>query len=274
MTDCHIHQLFLLRRLSGNIVSDLYHFVRSQKQLTSFFGPQYSSHRKFAQIDITYKCNLRCNGCNRSCTQAPIKHEMTIAQVKAFVQESIDNGINWERIDILGGEPTLHTDLFGILDLLLEYKKNNNSDLRIELYTNGTGMTVRDILAKMPSEIKIINSDKSSKLQLHIPFNMAPQDSSFYRNVDYSNGCRILTICGMGYTPYGYYPCAVAGGIDRVFGFNLGRKNLPSPDDQMTDLLQIFCRLCGHFRFNLPIQSGKVSSSWKTAYSLYQSNQL
>jgi hypothetical protein len=54
----------------------------------------------------------------------------------------------------------------------------------------------------------------------------------------------------MGLTPFGYYPCAIAGAIDRVFGFDKGRKHLPDPDDVMLDLFSVFCRLCGHFLEN------------------------
>ena len=30
-------------------------------------------------------------------------------------------------------------------------------------------------------------------------------------------GCRVIKDCGLGLTPSGYYMCAIAGGIDRIF---------------------------------------------------------
>ena len=72
--------------------------------------------------------------------------------------------------------------------------------------------------------------------------------------------------CGIGLTPRGYYMCAVAGGIDRVFGFNRGRAHIPDDSDDMTDQMALFCRLCGHFGFAWPTRKKKVSPTWKKAY--------
>jgi len=80
--------------------------------------------------------------------------------------------------------------------------------------------------------------------------------------------------CGMGVTPYSYYPCAVAGGIDRIFGFNLGRKTLSS-DDDMKDLLEHFCSFCGHFKCvstDEPVTEPVMSPTWHEAYARYSSN--
>lgn len=46
--------------------------------------------------------------------------------------------------------------------------------------------------------------------------------------------------CGMGVTPYGYYPCAVAGGIDRIFGFNHYSSSQSSLDCQNGNLSRLF----------------------------------
>jgi hypothetical protein len=50
-----------------------------------------------------------------------------------------------------------------------------------------------------------------------------------------------------GLTPFGYYSCAPAGGIDRVIGFDMRHKTLTAPDDQMYELRDKVCRYCGHF---------------------------
>jgi hypothetical protein len=50
-----------------------------------------------------------------------------------------------------------------------------------------------------------------------------------------------------GLTPFGYYSCAPASGIDRVIGIDMGHKTLPAPDDQMYELRDKVCRYCGHF---------------------------
>lgn len=248
----------------------IYRFVRVQKPITKLFGPEYTRSREFIEIDITYRCNLKCINCNRSCRQAPSNEQMTVEQIQNFIKESIDNNVNWERIRVMGGEPTLHPNIFEILNLLLEYKKKKSPDTHIQLVTNGFGKIVNNIISKVPKEIEIDNPSKKSGVQLFDPFNMAPQDSVRYRYADYSSGCGVISIDGVGLTPYGYYPCAVAGGIDRILGFDYGRKKLPSSDDSMTDQLEVFCKLCGHFRAAKRTNIEVMSPTWKIAYEKYK----
>ena len=78
-----------------------------------------------------------------------------------------------------------------------------------------------------------------------------------------------------GLTPFGYYSCAPAGGIDRVIGFDMGHKTLPAPDDQMYELRDKVCRYCGHF-IGRRISTDKpgVSAIWKKAYEKYPGKQV
>lgn len=66
--------------ISLGIIFGIYHFIRSQSLLTRIFGPQYTRSHRLVEIDITYNCNLRCPNCNRSCSQAPTRKQMTIQQ--------------------------------------------------------------------------------------------------------------------------------------------------------------------------------------------------
>ena len=43
---------------------------------------------------------------------------------------------------------------------------------------------------------------------------MAPKDDHRHIFSDFRNCCWITEECGLGLTPYGYYHCAIAGGID------------------------------------------------------------
>lgn len=255
--------------LTKRMIIDVHHFIRSQSQITKMFGQQYTRSYRSIEIDITYRCNLKCINCNRSCSQAPSKEDMKVEQIEEFIEESIKKNIRWEQIKLLGGEPTLHTRLFIIIRLLLLYKNAHNPNMRLIIATNGFGDYVKSVLSKLPKGIEIQNSHKSSKNPRFFPFNLAPKDSFLYNNVDYSNGCRVIAEDGIGLTPYGYYHCAIAGGIDRVINLSIGRKRLPSQDDLMIDQLNIFCRFCGHFGFSLPTRREKISRSWKKIYKLY-----
>ncbi|MDP8230613.1 MAG: radical SAM protein [Candidatus Gorgyraea atricola] len=248
-------------------------FFLVQKPVTRLLKPPFTRTSKIIAIDITYVCNLKCNNCVRSCKQAPTSQRMTVEQIKKFIKESIENNNRWERIRLMGGEPTLHPDLLKIVQLLLEYKKKYSPEAVIEVVTNGHGKTVNNILSKLPKDIEISNSAKDSPMQEHfLAFNIAPRDLKHYRFADYSVGCRGMTVSGMGLTPYGYYPCAVSGGIDRIFGFNIGRKKLPLDDDSMKDQREKFCQYCGRFRgMGGWVKEEVMSPTWKNAYASYKS---
>jgi len=259
------------RNITGKrLALDFYQFIRAQSPIVELFGRQFKPSREFVEIDITYKCNLKCINCNRSCAQAPSNKEMPISRIENFIQQSIEKQIEWKRIRILGGEPTLHSRIFDIIDLLIKYQSNHNPNIRLVLGTNYYGKKVHQVLKKLPSEIIIKSTIKTPRMNLFRPFNVAPVDTRFNRFSDYSCGCRIIEDCGLGLTPSGYYMCAVAGGIDRIFQYHLGRESLPKKSDAMTDQMSALCRLCGHYGFQWPVKKEKISSSWQAAYAKYR----
>jgi hypothetical protein len=233
------------------------------------------------EIDLTYFCNLKCNNCNRSSAQAPEARHLSLDQLAAFVQESLLQSRVWRRIRILGGEPTLHPNFHEAI-ALLEQLRTRTPDMLIEVVTNGYGDKVNRALNRLPAHVAVENSRKSGIQQPHFgAFNMAPQDSWWHGLVDYRNGCEIVRSCGMGLTPAGYYHCAVAGGIDRVTGEGQGRNSLPAVDDEMRDLMDRTCRLCGRFRdghfipfnFRKPLLVQKTSRSWQRIYAAWSNRQ-
>ena len=256
------HRNITVKRL----LLDAYQFARAQSFISSRFGRQYRPSRIYAEIDITYKCNLKCINCNRSCAQAPSDIEMPLAHIEAFLQQSIEQKIAWKRIRILGGEPTLHSCIMDIVDLLIDYQRYHNPAVRLVLGTNFLGDRVCQVLEKLPEQIAIKSTWKTSRVNLFKPFNVAPADRRFNRFSDYSCGCRIIEDCGLGLTPSGYYMCAVAGGIDRIFGFHLGRRTIPDESDTLSDQMTVFCRYCGHFGFQWPTRKTRISKTWQSAY--------
>ena len=251
---------------------DLIRPIRTTKIITRILGPEYRRSIKDIEIDITYDCNLRCFNCNRSCRQAPTKENMSLEQIEKFIKESIEQDAKWRKISLVGGEPCLHPDIFEIINLLLNYKQKFSIKTEIYLVTNGL---IKEVLKKIPQSINIINSAKETSVQEGFEsFNVAPVDLKQYQNKDFKNGCQILKDCGMGLNMYGYYPCAVAGGIDRIFGFDNGRKHLPEKNDPLFDQLNTFCRLCGHFKKHDTIDTEKMSKSWKEAYSKHLTKNL
>jgi hypothetical protein len=171
---------------------------------------------------------------------------------------------------LLGGEPTLHPEFMEILNLVVDYRDRYSRRTRIILLTNGYGERVNRILSLVPPGVEVVNSAKTTKLQTAFrTFNVAPVDVKEYAGVDFSNACSAVTVCGMGVTPYGYYPCPVAGAIDRTFGLDLGRKELPKSGDTMKEELRILCSLCGEFKLSRGERpDGPVMSpTWVQAYA-------
>lgn len=256
-----------------SILSPIYYWIRLTKLITRLYKPLYKRSHEFIEIDITLDCELTCFNCDRSCRQAPTKESMTIEQIRKFINESVINNIEWKRIRILGGEPTMHPDILKIINLLVEYKNKYSPFASIQLSTHGLGKKTKETLLTIPKDIEICNTNKNSQINLFSSFNVAPIDKILYKYSDYSNGCWVTAVCGIGLTRHGFYPCAVAGSIDRVFGFDCGRKELPSKEDLMTDQLKTFCKLCGHFKENIGvaklISKGKMSLTWEKAYRRY-----
>jgi hypothetical protein len=259
------HRNITMKRL----VLDMWQFLRAQSIVVERFGRPFQPSRRFVEIDITYRCNLRCFNCNRSCTQAPSDVEMPVSVIENFIDQSVQNKIAWQRIRILGGEPTLHSRFFDIIDRLTAYRLDHNPSVRLVVGTNYHGRRVHRVLEKLPPGIHIKSTLKASRVNLFRPFNVAPVDRWYNRFSDYTCGCRIIAECGLGLTPSGYYVCAVAGGIDRVVEYQMGRPNLPDAADAMMDQRAAFCPLCGHFGFKWPTRKTRQSRFWRRAYRHY-----
>jgi hypothetical protein len=254
------------------LLKSMAYFFLSQRFVTVLTEPFYQRSHDLIEIDVTYACNLKCFNCNRSCGAAPSDDRVSLEQIKKFIGESISRGMQWKRIRLLGGEPALHPQLLAIIGELLAFKAAESPGTAIELWTNGFGKKVNEVLARIDPEVIIMNSAKKDSKQCFEPFNLAPKDFTRYKYSDFSCGCWIISECGLGLSPYGYYPCAVGAAIDRVVGLDIGRKSLPESSDAMRDQMEALCGYCGHFMasqrrmFYQPL----MSKSWQQAYEKYR----
>ena len=264
-----------LRQLLGRPYG-AYVFWRIGPRATSILGPRHRRSRDRIDIDITWNCNLRCFHCNRSCQQAPTEEIMTVGQVRHFLTESRERNMHWKEIHIIGGEPTLHPEIDKIVRLVVEYRDRHSPRTNVKLTTNGYGKDVAAVLQRMPAGVDVRNTYKTDRCQADfVPFNMAPRDIPDYSDADFSNACAITRDSGIGLSPHGYYPCVVAGGIDRIFGFDCGRKSIPDPEDDMEAELARFCSLCGCFRTNYTADANGdplMSPVWERAYAQWRAN--
>jgi len=96
-----------------------------------------STRRNTAQIFITNRCNLNCNGCFVKKVMEYSKHtmklssdwDMSIDEYQNIVNNALKHGC--KQINILGGEPLMHPNLPSILNF------NNHFGIKTTVYTNG-----------------------------------------------------------------------------------------------------------------------------------------
>lgn len=243
--------------------------IRIKKSITALLGPQYSVNHSFIEIDVTYQCFRACTHCNRFLNILPASVELSVDQVKKFVAESKQQNRNWEHILISGGEPALHPHIHEIIQILLEYKIASNPKPEIYFLTSRTAAEITKMLPFLPSEINIIDSQKDIVPYHHSPVTIALSDFPQYKNADFYNACHVPQNCGMGLNAFGYYPCTTSAAIDRIFGFNIGRKTLPPVGYSFEKELRLLCSLCGFFNRTL-ILNDTVSPQWVEAIKRYK----
>lgn len=238
------------------------------------------------EIDITYDCNLKCVACNRSCAQAPTKERIEMSDIQNFVSESIELNKQWELINILGGEPTLHPDFETIIKYISEnYISPHSPKTILQIVSNGLTAKTRELLEKikhLPNVIIDYNSFKTNnQIEYFTPFNDAPIDDENFKDADYTKACWVTSYCGIGLNKFGYYACCVCGGIDRVINENRGGiKHLKDiSTEQFQNQFLKFCCLCGNFKDyannngdfiprceKAPLKENIISKSWRTLY--------
>ncbi len=240
------------------------------------------------EIDITYYCNLRCAGCNRSCAQAPTTEQMEIKDIENFINESISLKKKWKQINVLGGEPTLHKDFMQILQLLQNYVNDYSPQTIIKVVSNGYTKHSRQLCeeARMNFKNVVIDYDSyktNNKIEYFSPFNDAPIDDEHFADSDFTKACWVTAFCGIGLNSHGYYACAVCGSIDRIIHANIGAKSL---NDLTNELLSkqymTCCSLCGNFKHysqnagnfiprceKEPFRN-KISPAWRNLYDKFE----
>ncbi|MCY3414706.1 MAG: radical SAM protein [Candidatus Heimdallarchaeota archaeon] len=260
-----------------NIIS----LLRISKPITKILGKQFESSLNMLEIDITYQCNLKCYNCDRSCRQAPTTEHVSVGQIIDLLDETKSINKKWKRIRILGGEPTLHPDFEKIIEILIDYKIKYDSEVELELVSNGYGDYVKRKLNSVPEVIKINNTNKTGLFQQKFePFNLAPVDERKYILTDFTNGCWITAYCGIGFGKNGFYPCGVGASIDRILGKNLGFQSIPQDRKELQSQMKELCKLCGHFTFRnfrpintrIPVNGELKSRTWVQLYSEYNNS--
>jgi len=217
------------------------------------------------QLEITTDCNLKCHNCDRACGVAPSKEYMGIEHIWKFVEESLKLNKKWTRIDILGGEPTLYPHLPQLWSFLKLYKLKN-PDCQVRFSTNGINKI------DVPDWVKVRNSKKTGRDQKHTAFNSAPVDHG-----EDVKSCSVPWRCGTSLSRHGYFLCGAGAAIARVFGIDIGIKNLRDvTSDALRGQIDELCKYCGHSQVESRhmAKGQEISYSWKKALKSYKKVRL
>ena len=233
------------------------------------------------ELDITYVCGLNCRNCNRMTGIVPGRPEqnMTVGQVERLIQDSVRLQYPWREMFLVGGEPTTHPDLDAIVSRIGEYRDAHNHELILTLATHGHGQHTQRRLKELSVAfpfMQFLNSNKQGSVH---PDFIAPcvaptdLDSRWAENHRYE-GCSVSGHCGIGFNYRGFYPCAIAGAIDRIFGLDQAIASLDDVSEAaMIEKYQTFCRLCGYYR---PIRENSqtlLSDTWWKALDRYRARE-
>jgi len=211
---------------------DIKHYIRLQ--MPNEINGLYARPKFRIDLDVTTKCNLSCNNCNKLSNFKSTWATMTDESIDTFISNVKDKDI---QVKIVGGEPTLLPNLD---DIILKLHKAN---INMILLTNGI------IKYSPPIDIAIEDSAKYPGIRPGFHTTMvAPIDQPEFEGIDYSLGCTQLYDCGMGYKDDKFYACGVGAHLNKLLPINdYGRDTL---EEAYLDkeFLSNICKYCGLFK--------------------------
>ena len=194
------------------------------------------------ELHLTYRCNLACAYCNRGCSlRTDHTPDITLAQWETFLNQLKTSNTYILGVILIGGEPTLHPDLFGFVDLT----RKLCPDVGISIYSNAFTANSREILAKLKADYGIKNSGGTEKPTGSITHEeqdvfISPADLGIKRDFDCNwaggKGCG-YSVDGLGVTA-----CSIGGAIDGLLWLGLRTWDV---DEAQRRLLSL-CAHCGH----------------------------
>ena len=226
------------------------------------------------EINITYDCDLACKWCNRLCgTKLNKPDHLTVPQAKKYFTIISNNIEPHSKIIIIGGEPTLHPQLFEILDLAVEIIRPKLV-VPLLIRSHGIGEVVPKILQQIKERYTVSESrlfgdglpglseflststqfiiERSDMVWEGYKAYIERQHDPIFRAAidlnpncdDYSKMCKATTLNRWGVTPYGIFRCSHFGpSISRIFKLGPGFDHMPT-DEELAEHKKKICKYC------------------------------
>lgn len=187
----------------------------------------------------TYRCNLRCDMCNRRIDKFPWQEsDLAVEDVQEAGKLLKEAGLKINKVRVTGGEPTLHPQLREIVDVIA----TEWGVVRwTHVLTNGTTVKTRpsDIKAKYSGGPKISTDFKLSR---HHPFSISPADLGLQGDYGTKYPCEQQSGCGRLFDAFGFSFCVLAGSLGRLLRID--------PYSE-TPILEGDPRICKHCIFSI-----------------------
>ncbi len=221
-------------------------------------GKQTPGVFKHVEIEIVTVCDCHCHGCDRW-SDVTTDQGMSVKQVELFVQESLDLKWEWERIRILGGEPTLSVHFREMVEVIMRYRQSYPK-VYIQVLSNGLGKLKehRAWLIDHGIDPHVEAKEKGVNPPWFENCRWCQVDRD--PNVGAVPPCGVFGVrgCGLGVSRYGIFLDGAGASAARVAGIDCGIQHLKDVTwEAMLDQAKVLCRICG--KWNAPPPAERVT---------------
>lgn len=157
------------------------------------------------ELDITRECNFQCPSCLSfsNLFNKNSKSIMTLEEIYSILSKFKQHDLFINRLEILGGEPTLHPQFKEICIFLQQYLKYNKIVKNVFLYTNHSNKKIVK-WCSLTTNFIIIASDIAHKpvhelmqLKAKSHFNLYAVDKIDNLPLDICDICDGIKLCGL-----------------------------------------------------------------------------
>ncbi len=188
------------------------------------------------EINLTMRCNIACPHCNRLIANMHVKDsDITLDQLHKMVDTLIRDKIRMRTMKVLGGEPLVHHDFLGAMDVL---KRAIDAKICRAVAVVTNGILPRP---KLPEGFEYWLSPVKDKN--HIPVLASPTDLGIEDKM--RDKCITKMRCGYSFDAWGFTFCPISGVLGRVLGIDTYRDSIPEAKLDMN--------ICKHCPFGMPV---------------------